>query len=89
MPPLTNPTAITVILTCTALTAALLIITVKYAINLRKFRQNIKPGDYANIEKNDRLIRCKLVNIYGDHFMFRAIDNREAILTTKRNIYPL
>jgi len=87
MEPLTNHFCITVIGTVTVLTGAFIYISIKAAADLRKFRQNIKPGDYANIDINNNYCRCKLIGNAGHYYTFRVIDTQELIAVTKQKIY--
>lgn len=89
MPPLTNPTAITVIATCTFLTAAFTIMVIKAAADLRKFRQNLKTGDYAKILIDDDYYRAKLVRVEGPFYKFIIIDNLKYQTVIKSKIFQL
>lgn len=87
MPPLTDPTCITVIATCAFLTVAAIVVTIKAAADLRKFRDNLKPGDYANIELDDKMYRGKLIRFEHPFYSFREINTRKVIVCIKSKIY--
>lgn len=90
LPPLTDPTAITVIATSAVLTAAFIYISIKYVIDLHRFRNNIKPGDYAQIDfKPDYpdLIRAKFVKYDAPFYIFREINTGGLFLCIKSKIY--
>lgn len=84
MPPVTNPTCITVIATSAFLTGAFIFIAI------RKFRANIKPGDYANIETDNVFIRCKFIgnnSPFYTFYTFRTLNTKELIVVNKSKIY--
>lgn len=65
------------------------VITAIYVIrDIRNFRREIKPGDYARVKTLKGVVRCKYLQKTEDNLhLFKAVDSKQIILTIPENIY--